>query len=454
MTQPPHAPGMPAAPRAPAAPATPPAGEAHAARLLRWGYTALGVLMVALGVIGALLPVMPTTIFLILALACFSRASPRLEQRLLQHPRFGAPLRQWREHRAVSKRGKRMACLGMALGFIVMCLGRPPWPAVVLVGLVELAVLVYLLRRPEGPPADAGAIDSASAGATVDVKAKAATDADAAAEPDAAANATLLAGAVSSGANSAAVGLANASTPAFTRSPRPLAAAGIVAAHCALLAWILYGHAQESHVVAAAPQAERAMMLVYLPAAAPPKPLEQRQADHVSAEAKPTPAPQQAPRETPPTLQAAPPQPKSTPLPPTADAPPVGAIASSAPRAAPPADTASLAAAPPSPALPPAPQEVRSGANSWEGKVLARMERFRRYPTAARARGEEGVVTLRCRVNRDGQVLSAAIEQSSGHPLLDQAALETLQRAAPLPRIPDERPAQLDLSIPVQFSVR
>jgi hypothetical protein len=61
--------------------------------------------------------------FLILALACFSRASPRLEHWLLHHPRFGAPLRQWREHRAVSRRGKAMACLGMAIGFIAMCLG-------------------------------------------------------------------------------------------------------------------------------------------------------------------------------------------------------------------------------------------------------------------------------------------------------------------------------------------
>ncbi|MDC8756365.1 energy transducer TonB [Janthinobacterium sp. hw3] len=124
------------------------------------------------------------------------------------------------------------------------------------------------------------------------------------------------------------------------------------------------------------------------------------------------------------------------------------------PRAAAPADTASVAAAPPAPALPPAPQEVRSGSNSWEGKVLARMERFRRYPAAARARGEEGIVTLRCRVDREGRVLAAAVEHSSGHPALDQAALDTLQRAAPLPRIPDERPEQLELSIPVQFRVR
>ena len=92
-----------------------PLREAHGVRLRRWAWTAAGALMVLLGIIGAMLPVMPTTIFLILALACFSRASPRLEHWLLQHPRFGPPLRQWREHRAVSRRGKTMACLGMAI---------------------------------------------------------------------------------------------------------------------------------------------------------------------------------------------------------------------------------------------------------------------------------------------------------------------------------------------------
>jgi uncharacterized membrane protein YbaN (DUF454 family) len=130
---------------------TPAPREARSARLLRWGYGALGALMVVLAVIGALLPVMPTTIFLILALACFSRSSPRLEHWLLHHPRFGPPLRQWREHRAVSRRGKCMACLGMALGFALMCAGSPPWWVIALVGATELLVLNYLLRRPEGP---------------------------------------------------------------------------------------------------------------------------------------------------------------------------------------------------------------------------------------------------------------------------------------------------------------
>nr|WP_285817026.1 energy transducer TonB [Janthinobacterium kumbetense] len=140
-------------------------------------------------------------------------------------------------------------------------------------------------------------------------------------------------------------------------------------------------------------------------------------------------------------------------MPPQAEA--VAAVAEVRPAPVTPAPvaTASVAAAPPSPALPPAPQELRSGVSSWEGKVLARMKRFRRYPTASRAKQEQGVVYLRCRIDRDGQVLAAAIERSSGSAALDQAALDTLQRAAPLPRIPKERPDPLELSIPVEFSI-
>jgi protein TonB len=369
--------------------------EAHTARLRRWAWTGAGMLMVALGVIGAMLPVMPTTIFLILALACFSRASPRLEHWLLHHPRFGAPLRQWREHRAVSRRGKVLACVGMAIGFVAMCLGHPPWWVLVLVATMEIAVIIYLLRRPEGP------------------------------------------------------------APAPEKTPpadwhKPLTIATVFAMHGALLGWAVYQRAPAAPVLAIAPDSAQPAML-YLPAAAPPRPLEQNLAEQVSAAAAPSRS--VAKKAAPASRQFVLPQPDAAPMAPQADAIAAVAEVRHAPVTPAPAATASVAAAPPSPALPPAPQELRSGVSSWEGKVLARMERFRRYPTASRAKQEQGVVYLRCRIDRDGQVLAAAIERSSGSTALDQAALDTLQRAAPLPRIPKERPDPLELSIPVEFSI-
>ncbi|WP_341353802.1 TonB family protein [Janthinobacterium rivuli] len=369
--------------------------EAHTARLRRWAWTGAGMLMVALGVIGAMLPVMPTTIFLILALACFSRASPRLEHWLLHHPRFGAPLRQWREHRAVSRRGKVLACLGMAIGFVAMCLGHPPWWVIALVATMEIAVIIYLLRRPEGP------------------------------------------------------------APAPEKTPpadwhKPLTIATVFAMHGALLGWALYHRAPAAPLLAIAPDSAQPAML-YLPAAAPPRPLEQNLAERVSAAAAPSAA--IAKKAVPAIRRFVLPQPDAAPMAPQAESIAAVAEVRHAPVIPAPAAAPSIAAAPPSPALPPAPQELRSGVSSWEGKVLARMERFRRYPTASRAKREQGVVYLRCRIDRDGQVLAAAIERSSGSAALDQAALDTLQRAAPLPRIPKERPDPLELSIPVEFSI-
>jgi protein TonB len=91
---------------------------------------------------------------------------------------------------------------------------------------------------------------------------------------------------------------------------------------------------------------------------------------------------------------------------------------------------------------------------SWEARLMSHLSQFRRYPDSARRRHEEGVVYLRFHMDRTGQVLSSRIEKSSGHTTLDQEALATLLRAQPLPAPPADRPAILDLQLPIEFYLR
>ncbi len=91
----------------------------RATRLL---WNALGLLCVGLGVVGAFVPLMPSTVFLLAAAGCFARGNPRLERWLLTHKRLGAPIRRWRENRVIPLRAKLaafacMAVSGACLGF-------------------------------------------------------------------------------------------------------------------------------------------------------------------------------------------------------------------------------------------------------------------------------------------------------------------------------------------------
>ena len=84
--------------------------------------------------------------------------------------------------------------------------------------------------------------------------------------------------------------------------------------------------------------------------------------------------------------------------------------------------------------------------------LLAWLERHKEYPRPARRRGQEGVVLLYVLIDREGRVLQSKIEESSGYPLLDNAALDMLERAAPVPPLPDDMPQErLELVLPVQF---
>lgn len=126
-------------------------------RSVRAGWLVLGLVFAGLGFVGAFVPLMPTTIFLILAAACFTRSSPRLEAWLLNHPRFGPGLRAWRAEGAVPRRAKVAACLGMAVGYGLFWLAVRPglWPGLAVAAVVTACAL-FVVSRPSPGGRDGG----------------------------------------------------------------------------------------------------------------------------------------------------------------------------------------------------------------------------------------------------------------------------------------------------------
>jgi hypothetical protein len=105
-------------------------------RIVRRLYTWAGVFFVGLGILGAALPLLPTTPFLLLAAFCFARGSDRFHRWLLEHPWWGPPIVRWKRDRTVSRSAK-LSILLMALVTGPIGVYFAPWPALQL-GLLAL----------------------------------------------------------------------------------------------------------------------------------------------------------------------------------------------------------------------------------------------------------------------------------------------------------------------------
>jgi protein TonB len=100
-------------------------------------------------------------------------------------------------------------------------------------------------------------------------------------------------------------------------------------------------------------------------------------------------------------------------------------------------------------------QTVPKDVIRWESELAAHIERFKRYPSEARARDKQGIAKVAFTIDRDGQVLTARIVQSSGSPSLDNETLAMLARAQPMPRPPTDIPTtQLSFVVPVRFNIK
>lgn len=110
----------------------------------------LGWLAVAIGIVGAFLPVLPTTPFMILAAALFARSSPRFEQWLVDHPRFGKPLTDWRRSGAIARPAKIASVSLMTVSYGIIWFGGSSSPTLRLVtALILVSCAVFIVTRPE-----------------------------------------------------------------------------------------------------------------------------------------------------------------------------------------------------------------------------------------------------------------------------------------------------------------
>ncbi|CAF25590.1 YbaN family protein [Bartonella quintana] len=109
----------------------------------------VGWTMVVLGVIGIVLPIIPTVPFLLVASWCFARSSPRFHHWLNNHRVFGPPIKQWKEKRAIPTFIKVFAVVNMAGGFLLffVMIHPPLWFALLIAALL-LLIAIYIVTRP------------------------------------------------------------------------------------------------------------------------------------------------------------------------------------------------------------------------------------------------------------------------------------------------------------------
>lgn len=92
---------------------------------------------------------------------------------------------------------------------------------------------------------------------------------------------------------------------------------------------------------------------------------------------------------------------------------------------------------------------------AWQKEILFHLNRYKRYPAAARARGVQGVTKVEFRLDAGGRLVDARIISGSGSEPLDEEALAVLRRASPFPEPPDRHPGeQVHLVLPIEFLIR
>ena len=116
-------------------------------KLLKTGYFIIGIVALVLGIIGAFLPVMPTTVFILIAAWAFARSSDRLHNALLSHPKTGPAIRAWRHNQCIPKKAKILAIISITISWGIVWLTTSVQVSII-VGVILILVSIFILTRP------------------------------------------------------------------------------------------------------------------------------------------------------------------------------------------------------------------------------------------------------------------------------------------------------------------
>lgn len=119
-------------------------------RIFFW--RSLVIIFIILAIIGAILPGMPTTVFLILAAWAASKGWLSMDAWLLNHPKYGATIRNWRQYGTVPRRAKWIASIMMLLSAVLMLFTNAPLAVKIFTDITMLLVAMWLWLRPEPMP--------------------------------------------------------------------------------------------------------------------------------------------------------------------------------------------------------------------------------------------------------------------------------------------------------------
>ncbi|PTN12818.1 YbaN family protein [Nitrosomonas aestuarii] len=120
----------------------------HPSPLIRSLYLGAGCLALMLGALGVILPILPTTPFVLLAAACFARGSERFHCKLMTNRYTGPIILEWRLHRSIPRKAKRLAYIMTALSFSISILIVPEMWQKIMLATIACILAFFLARIP------------------------------------------------------------------------------------------------------------------------------------------------------------------------------------------------------------------------------------------------------------------------------------------------------------------